>query len=320
MQPLHFRPIIKRALWGGQRLRQLGKPVGRIDDASESWEICDLPGNVSVVADGEFAGQTIRELMQHHAVPLLGRHAGCTEFPLLIKFIDANHRLSLQVHPGDEQSQQGGSQIRSKAEACVVMSASPYSRMFMGLRTGVGETELRRALESEDVEPCLHCCRPLAGDCYFVEPGTVHALGPGVLLAEIQQASDTTFRLHDWGRLDATGHPRELQREAGLAAVNYRRGPVLPALSAALPGVSHGEELVRSPWFVIHRYTGPGEISIPSDDRMHVLLTVGGTMQLESGGSLPVGLGQTVLLPAERAPTTLKLETGGSVLDVFLPD
>jgi mannose-6-phosphate isomerase len=196
-QPLRFQPYFRPMAWGGRALaRFLGKnlPAGAI---GESWEVSDHPHHLSIVATGHLAGHTLRQLMVHHRDELLGPApaANHERFPWLIKLLDVHDRLSVQVHPGAEHVRLLSPDDGAKSEAWLVLDAQPGSRIYAGLRPGIGSAELRDALARGTVAECLHSFTPTHGDFLYLPAGTVHAAGGGVLLAEVQQTSDATFRL-----------------------------------------------------------------------------------------------------------------------------
>ncbi|MFM8289599.1 MAG: type I phosphomannose isomerase catalytic subunit, partial [Planctomycetaceae bacterium] len=274
--PLLFEPILKRVRWGGRRLGTvLGKQLGPHADYAESWEIADMGPVQSTVTTGPWRGQTLASLIATQAQFLLGSPPGSSaspgQFPLLVKFLDASDRLSLQVHPDDAQAQRAGVGPRGKTEAWIVLETEPDATLFAGLQPGVTRAQLETAVRAGTVEPLLHRVAVRPGDCLFIPAGTVHALGEGVLLAEVQQSSDTTYRLFDWNRVDASGQPRELHIEAGLDCVDFDRGPIQPVTprvvthpalcGGTIPGgagscVCH--ELVSSPQFRLRRIEGAG--------------------------------------------------------------
>ncbi len=226
LYPLRFRPILRRYLWGGRRLASLGKQLGPGEDYAESWEIVDRPPDESVVLAGPLAGETLGGLVRRLGPQLMGRHALCERFPLLFKFLDAQHRLSIQVHPDDARAQQLTPPDLGKTEAWVVLDVEPHSYLYAGLLAGIDRDTLAGELERRTVELCCERIEPSVGDCFFLPPGVVHAIGPGLLVAEIQQASDTTYRLYDYDRLGPDGKPRQLHVEQALEAIDYEYGPV----------------------------------------------------------------------------------------------
>jgi len=306
----------------------LGKPLGAGEDFAESWEVVDHRQDQSVVLDGPMAGQTLHALVCDHADELLGRHAGRERFPLLLKFLDANRTLSVQVHPTDEQAARLEPPDLGKTEAWVVLAKEPESKIYAGLKPGVTRLRLQQALEDGACEACLHTIRPALGDCFYIPAGTVHALGAGLLVAEIQQASDATFRLFDWNRTDADGKPRPLHIEQALATIDFNRGPVEPQrpCPADQPG---RERLVESDTFVLDRCTIHETFVVGGDHRFHLLVVLAGALEW-SGVDAPLRTGQTLLLPAAADPGELVLRRGRGdaeggkllgavVLDIYLP-
>lgn len=213
LYPLRFEPIFKPAIWGGRRLADMFPGAPAEGPIGEAWVLSDQGDNVSVVADGPLRGTTLRQLMRDRRDELLGPPlAHHDTFPLLLKFIDAAQPLSVQVHPDDELAQRLEGLARGKTEAWIVMHAEPGSRIYAGLKPGVDGGRLERAIATGTTESVLHSFAPRpAGDCVFLPAGTVHALGGGITVFEVQQTSDTTYRLFDWNRVDSkTGRPREL--------------------------------------------------------------------------------------------------------------
>jgi mannose-6-phosphate isomerase len=322
MRPLFFPPILKRIRWGGRRLGTLlGKPLGPETDYAESWELVDHGSDQSTLVQGPFAGWTLSRLVKERNVELFGSHAGRTQFPLLVKFLDANDRLSLQVHPNDVEAKTHDPAENGKTEAWVIVHAEPGSQIYAGLKTGVDRETLRIHLQTGRLEECLHKFPVSAGDCVFIPAGTVHAIAEGIVLAEIQQSSDLTFRLHDWGRVGTDGKPRELHIEQSLACIDFNRGPVSPVVPKKLPG-QPTEKLAACEYFVMHRHQSDQPISIPSDYRFHVLMMLKGSAELSCEGTLsPFNLGQTVLIPAACPQVQITPRDGShcTVLDAFLP-
>jgi mannose-6-phosphate isomerase len=316
---LRFQPLFRRYLWGGRRLgTMLGKPIGEGDDYAESWEVVDHDADQSVVAAGPLAGRTLAELMRHHREELLGRHAAHEHFPLLLKFLDCNRTLSVQVHPNDEQASRLDPPDLGKTEAWVVLHADPGSKIYAGLRPNATPALIASAINENRIEDHLHAFEAKPGDCVFIPAGTVHALGAGLVIAEIQQASDTTFRLFDWNRVDAAGNPRPLHIKQSLAVIDYATGPVMPQQPRTIaPG---RERLVECDKFVLDRCMATSPLMIGGDDRFHMLAILEGAVddpQGSPGASLAAG--QTALLPARAERIELKPQGRAVVLDIFLP-
>jgi mannose-6-phosphate isomerase len=216
-------------VWGGRRLAtKLGKQLPDDQPYGESWEISDHPLHRSIVASSPLAGTTLRQLMETHPDELLGVVADYATFPILVKFLDCSDWLSVQVHPDAEAVKKLWPGEGSKTEAWFVIDAEPGSRIYAGLKPGVGEREMRAALQGGTVAECLHSFEPKPGDFVFLPAGSVHAAGGGVLLAEVQETSDATFRLFDWNRRDSQGNARKLHVEEALASMDWDQGPAVP--------------------------------------------------------------------------------------------
>lgn len=302
LEPLRFDPILKPLIWGGRRLGSLlDKPIGDGPCYAESWEISDHRDDVSRVADGPLAGTPLRDLIRERGREIFGpgRVPEDGHFPLLVKFLDAHQVLSVQVHPDDDL----GFRLvkdRGKTEAWVILHAEPGSLIYAGLRRGVARSDFARAIESGEVEPLLHRFEPAPGDCVMIPAGTVHAIGAGIVLAEIQQMSDATFRAFDWNRVGADGRPRTLHIAEVLEATDYAAGPVDPIRTAAeaIPGGTR-EPLARCPYFAIERLRLTGPASVGSADRFTIAIGLEGSAEIRHPrGSTPIQRGQTVLLPA----------------------
>jgi mannose-6-phosphate isomerase len=317
--PLRFRPILREYLWGGRRLAELGKRLGDGPHYAESWEIVDHGDDQSIVAAGPLAGATLHDLAVRHGAALFGRHHPLRQFPLLFKFLDCQRTLSVQVHPNDEQAGQLDPPDMGKTEAWVVLAAEPGSRIYAGLKAGVDRATLERKLAAGQVEACLHQFEPRVGDCVFIEAGTVHALGTGLLIAEIQQASDTTYRLFDWNRLDRDGKPRPLHIDEALETIDYSRGPVDP--QSPRPGAQpHVERLAACDKFVLDRWQIHETQRLATEDRFHILAAIEGVTTLNSkDDTLQLGRGDTVLIPASCGEVELVPRGTAVLLDINLP-
>lgn len=321
LYPLRFQPLFRRYVWGGRRLGHvLGKPIGPEADYAESWEVVDHGADQSVVLHGPLAGQSLHQLVQHYPEELLGKHSGWTQFPLLFKFLDAQQNLSVQVHPSDRQACQMDPPDWGKTEAWVIVDAAPGSRIYAGLKRGFDRDALAREVARGTTSLCLHSFEPQAGDCVFVPAGVVHALGAGLLVAEIQQSSDTTFRLFDWNRLAADGQPRPLHIEAALRTIDYERGPV----NCQIPQPTGRPEsccLVRCDKFVLERWQIERPTVLGGDHRCHLLVILEGGLRVDpdpAQSTLPRG--GTLLIPAACGALQLSPECPTTLLDVHLPD
>ena len=232
LYPLRFEPIYQYRLWGGRRLADIltaPLPAGPI---GEAWILSDRNDHASLVADGALKGWTIAQLMERFPEQLLGKLAGRFQrFPLLLKFLDAREMLSVQVHPTAANASLLPAGETAKTEAWVVLESETKGRIYAGLMPGTTAVNLRRSLVSRTVPDHLAYFTPKSGDAVFVQAGTVHALGGGIVVFEIQQNSDVTFRLYDWNHVDAkTGKPRELQIEKAIECIDFAQGEVGPSV------------------------------------------------------------------------------------------
>jgi mannose-6-phosphate isomerase len=321
--PLRFEPILKRLIWGGRRLETvLAKDLGEGDDYAESWEIADHRDDVSIVAEGPHAGRSLRSLLRENGRALLGPAlAGREQFPLLIKFLDAHRDLSVQVHPDDELGRTLADD-NGKTEAWVVLHAEPGSVIYAGLREGVTREQFAEGLARNEVEPLLHRFPAQAGDCVFIPAGTVHSIGAGVMIAEVQQMSDATFRVYDWGRVGPDGRPRPLHIAEALESIDFDAGPVQPVLPQTVP--TRGgliERLVNCPYFALDRLRLTGPATVGSPDRFTILIGLGGSVRVEgSGETRTLGFGETLLLPAEAGACEVIPEREATILTCVIPD
>ena len=309
--PLLFTPFLRPLVWGGRNLTALNKTLPTPENYGESWDLSDHASHSSVVATGPFAGTTLRSLIEQHPREILGS-AGGGVFPWLIKFLDAQDWLSVQVHPDDALAKRLRPGELGKTEAWFVLSAEPGSRIYAGLKPGTGPNEFRQALAQGTVADLLHSFTPRAGDCVFLPAGTVHALGGGVVLAEVQQNSDVTFRLFDWNRVDAQGRSRQLHVDEGLSAVDWNRGPVAPVNVPVLGESDTTLSLVQCPQFNLSfvRYHRPTKAPLRGG-AMKVLIVLAGQARL--GGEI-LSPGQVWLLPASLPDLVLEPEPFVSVL------
>lgn len=315
LYPLRFEPILKRLIWGGRRLETLlGKPLGEGHDYAESWEVADHRQGRSVVADGPLAGRTLGELVRERTAEMLGPALiSHQQFPLLVKFLDAHDVLSVQVHPGDEVGRRLVDD-NGKTEAWVILHAAPGSLIYAGLRPGVTAQTFGDALVAGEVEPLLHRFPAVEGDCIMIPAGTVHAIGAGVVLAEIQQMSDATFRVHDWGRLGPDGSPRALHLAEALEATDFDAGPVSPMRVEGAPGSV--EHLARCPYFAIDRLNLTAGTMVGTPERFTLLVGLGGEAAV---GPERLGPGQTLLLPASVGPVEVVPRGRATILAVVVP-
>ncbi|MBI4325179.1 MAG: class I mannose-6-phosphate isomerase [Chloroflexi bacterium] len=302
LYPLTFHPIFQERVWGGRKLEDLYQkclppdvPIG------ESWEIADRPEAMSVIAHGPLAGYNLRWLMEHHRPELLGTGKTWPErFPLLVKILDARERLSLQVHPPAHKARP--LQGEAKTEMWYITEAAPGAELFAGLKRGVTRSEFEEKLRDGTVADCIHRLPVQAGDALFLPSGRLHGLGAGIALFEIQQNSDTTYRVFDWNRPGRDGRPRQLHVAQSLECIDFNDfEPRLIAVQTADEKEGRRvQTLVSGPVFQVKLFTAPagGGVEFPGQE-MSVLGVVGGQLALRAMEiELRLKAGQFCLVPA----------------------
>ena len=295
--PLRFEPFLRPMVWGGRRLgAALGKALPTADAYGESWEVSGHASHQSVVAAGPLAGRTLQELMRDQRAELLGPAAAkYATFPWLIKFLDANDWLSVQVHPNEGDVRWLWPGEGSKTEAWYVLDAEPGSRIYSGLVPGVSAARLLAAIKAGDVTGCLYSFEPRPGDCLSLPAGTVHAVGGGVLMAEIQQTSDATFRLFDWNRKDAAGKSRALHVAESLACIDWQRPPAEPVR----PTGEDWQRLVDGPYFRLESLRKAEPFACGGGARLQAVIVLDGRGRWSfPGGEEELLRGQTWILPS----------------------
>jgi mannose-6-phosphate isomerase len=300
-------------VWGRRGLADhLHKSLPTGEAFGESWEVSDHTLHRSLVADGPLQGTSLRSLMESKKDELLGQAAPRHDiFPWLVKFLDCHDWLSVQVHPNTQIVKRLRPGDGSKTEAWFILHAKAGSRVYAGLKQGVGPDDMRAAVAKGTTHQLLHNFEPRAGDCVFLPAGTVHAVGGGVLMAEIQETSDVTFRLFDWNRVDAHGKSRPLHIEESFASIHWDQGPVTPERVA-----DDDRPLVRCPFFHLdfRSLQAPTKLG---GEAMHTLIVVGGRGTWEDGRL--VEMGQSWVLPAAMPAQTLRPEMPMKLLDAVLP-
>ncbi len=306
--PLRFEPWVRPMVWGSQRLHSvLGRNFQAPAQYGESWELSDHPASESRIAPSPWSAGivngSLRTLMAEMPESLLGKsvptHHG--RFPLLVKWLDAADWLSVQVHPDSTVVKKLLPSEESKTEAWLILEASPESRIWAGLKAGVCEATVREALALGTLSDCLHCFTPKPGQFLFLPAGTIHAVGGGVLMAEIQQTSDATFRLFDWNRVDPTGKPRQLHLEESIASIHWNNKP---SELVSIPGFGTLTDschviLVECPFFRLSYIRETKAFSLGGDGKAKILVVVGGEGKgIYQGRCDTLKLGDTVLIPA----------------------
>lgn len=306
--PLKFTPIFKEKIWGGDRLRVVaGKDIPAGSKIGESWEISDHVGDLSIVSEGPHAGKSLRDLMLEHRDELLGQvkpEVG-DRFPLLLKLLDANDVLSVQVHPDDAYAREHENGDPGKTEAWFILHAEPGSRMIHGLKQGVTRTQFEELLRAGRLAECLRSVPVSPGDVLFCPSGTVHAIGAGIALVELQQNSDTTYRAFDWNRVGLDGKPRDLHIDRALAVTNFGPQPKPKESARAIPDARcAAQRLVTCEKFIMEQWSAEKPAAVQrKPDRFDIFYAVEGEAEIaaNNGESAAIRRGEFVLVPAACA-------------------
>jgi len=288
---LLFRPIYQERVWGGRALETaLGRTLPGMTAIGESWEIVDRPEACSVVAGGRYAGRTLRDVIEKHTAAFMGpAWPAAKPFPILVKWLDCRERLSLQVHPPAALAAELGGE--PKTENWYIAATQQGAELIVGLKQGVTRAQFEQAIINQSVEDCVHHFPVAAGDSILVNSGQVHAIDAGNLILEIQQNSDTTFRVYDWGRQGLDGKPRQLHVAKSLRAIDWHDFEPKPVRAAPTSGV-----IADCPEFSIKRTVlGAGErLHVSGGEQPRILSVVSGNVR---GGGQVLGPGTNALLP-----------------------
>lgn len=313
LYPLTFQPIFKDRVWGGRKLEQLyGKAPPPNTPTGESWEITDRPEGVSIITNGPLAGRDLGWLMSHHAKELLGGSQACGgRFPLLVKILDAQEKLSLQVHPPAHKA----AELRGdpKTEMWYVADATPDADLFVGLRRGATREEFERRIQDGSVAECFHRIPVKSGDSMFLPSGRVHALGAGNLIFEIQQNSDTTYRVFDWNRVGLDGRPRELHIPQALASIDFEDfEPALAPAEWRKASVGEVRWLADCDLFTVdlHRLQSHEELWLTGNRVMVLAVTQGQLTVAEEGETVSLRPGEFCVVPASCVAQTVLRAAG----------
>lgn len=303
LYPLLLEPTLHVKVWGGRKLEQvMGKSLPDDEPYGEAWEVHDS----SVVANGPLAGRTVGDLLAHYGTAMVGPDNDPDEgFPLLIKLLDAADWLSVQVHPDDEQAARLEGNPRGKTEAWVILAADPGAKLVVGVEPGTPREAIAEAIRENNLEDLLVIREVTQGDVLYMPAGTVHAIGPGVLLYEVQQSSDTTYRLYDWGRMGLDGTPRTLHVEKGVSVANVE---TLPEVTAFGADPTLDSVMVNSPYFYTARQRIFGRVVKldTNGDRFHAITCIEGRVQVVAEDFVTEATaGRTVLVPASVGPFML---------------
>lgn len=306
MQIYKFKPILKTVIWGGDKIAKSKGLADAPHMVGESWELSGVPGHESVVAEGPEEGLTISELIGKHKQALVGRETfdkhGC-RFPLLVKLIDANHNLSVQVHPNDELALRRHG-CSGKTEMWYVIDTLPGAKIYTGLSKPITAADYPHLVASDKIMDAIAAFEAAPGDVFFLPAGRVHAIGAGVFLAEIQQACDITYRIYDYNRLDTNGRPRQLHTDLACEAIDYT-----PCYSGPTPydRAASRATLVDCPQFKVDKLEIGAEAILPSSDSFLIVMCLRGSLTITADGYAPCRLSQfeTALIPASAQEVTL---------------
>lgn len=320
LYPFKFKPLFKDRIWGGDLLaRAMDKklPAGKL--IGESWELSAVPGDVSVVANGKLAGNNLEELTEVYMGDLVGDHIynrfGLL-FPLLIKLIDAEDDLSIQVHPNDQLARERHNSY-GKTEMWYVLACEPGAALYVGFNRTVTREEYLSHVNDGTLADILDRVEVKPGDTFFIPAGAIHAIGRGILIAEIQQTSDITYRVFDWNRVDANGQGRELHTELALDAINFEPDQHFDVTRA--PRKNEAVNLVSSPYFVTNVVEVSGRLHRSHEDKdsFVIYMATEGDLTLSwADGSERIAKGETVLVPAILDAVTLEGE--GKLLEIYM--
>ena len=317
MEPIFFAPVMVERVWGGNTLaRQFGKEIPAGKTIGESWELCDRADAQSVVCAGKFSGRTLHSMLAEFTGEILGHLPHTGRFPLLVKFVDAGDALSVQVHPDDNGAKILGD--LGKSECWIVLNAAPGAQIVRGLKAGISRAQFAAAVSENRVDGVVHAFEPKAGDVVALPAGTVHAIGKGLLVAEIQQNSDITFRIWDYNRLGLDGKPRQLHAREALDAIRFdapgdeffgdmRRDTVLPERIDFDDGVLI-ETLLQGKYFDLRRVkmeAGAEWKLIQDGQAPQVVMLLSGSGAL---GRQELSAGQTGLIPAQAGVHTFRAQ------------
>jgi mannose-6-phosphate isomerase len=325
LYPLRFEPIYQYRLWGGRRLSGLlSAPLPGDGPIGEAWLLSDRDDHQSQVANGPLKGRTIGGLMEQFRKPLMGKLAPrFRRFPLLLKFLDAREMISVQVHPSDAHPELIPAGDTAKTEAWVVIEAENGSRIYADLKPGTTAGDLRLSLADGTIADHLVGIVPKPGDGVFIPAGTVHTLGGGVVVFEVQQNSDVTFRLYDWGHVDAkTGQPRQLQVDQALASIDFAHcngGLVTPFVVTTTP--VERERFFDCEHFLLWRLRGESPFNVGAAEIPRVLVCIEGSGWLDGVGSAyGVNKGEVWLLPAVAGACEFHPNNAVTLLEIALPE
>ncbi|PKD17128.1 mannose-6-phosphate isomerase [Salegentibacter salinarum] len=318
--PIKFFPILKEKIWGGEKLKTILNKETNRDDLGESWEISGVEGAISVVSNGELKGFSLKDLLEEYKEEILGKKIYKefdADFPLLIKFIDANTELSVQLHPNDELAQQRHNSF-GKTEMWYIMQADEGAKINIGFKESVSKEDYISRLEEGKIVELLNFEEVKKGDSFFINTGKVHAIGAGVLLAEIQQTSDVTYRIYDWDRTDDEGNSRELHTALAIDAIDFEKKDDFKLNYEKTKNTS--SEVASCQYFTTNYLPVEGEIKkdYSNLDSFVIYMCVSGNGEVSvNGNSEKIAQGETLLIPAQNKEVKLSAENC-ELLEVYI--
>ncbi|UMB61528.1 class I mannose-6-phosphate isomerase [Lutibacter sp. A80] len=307
--PIKFQPILKDKIWGGDKLVNKLNKKSNLKDIGESWEISDVKGDVSIVENGALKGKSLKELLETYTVDLLGKNNFAnfgTNFPLLIKFIDAKQDLSVQVHPNDALSKKRHNSF-GKTEMWYIMQADEGARLILGFNKTINADAYVKLLEEKKIMSVLNDVPVEKGDAFFIETGTVHAIGAGIVLAEIQQTSDITYRIYDFDRVDDAGNERELHTELAVDALNFSDD--IDTVRTYTSEKNKLNNVVKCEYFKTNFIPVAQELNLDyteTDSFVIFMCVEGDGIITVNGKSETINFGETILVPATTKNVTIK--------------
>ncbi|KIA99775.1 mannose-6-phosphate isomerase [Flavobacterium sp. KMS] len=317
LYPLQFEPILKDRIWGGEKLKTvLNKPItSKI--TGESWELSTVEGDVSIVANGSLKGKSLTDIIEEFPNEILGTKVHeqfGKQFPLLFKYLDAREDLSIQVHPNDKLAKERHNSF-GKTEMWYVMQADENARIIVGFKEDSSKEEYLENLNNNTLVSILDDVKAKPGDVFFLETGTVHAIGAGLVVAEIQQTSDITYRLYDFDRVDAQGNKRELHVDLALDAINYNK---VDTYKEYQKKTNESNVVVDCPYFTTNFIPLDGQVEVSkSGETFTVYMCIEGSFEIEyDGNKLTYKKGDTVLVPA--ALNEFILNGKASILEIYI--
>ena len=320
MKPLKFKALLKQTIWGGDKIIPFKHLDDHLENVGESWEISGVPGNETVIADGEYAGKKLNELVIEQKDKLVGKanyERFGDEFPLLIKFIDARQDLSIQVHPTDEIAKRQGKE-RGKTEMWYIMDSDKDAKLYSGLKMQITPEQYKAMVEDDTITGALAQYEVKEDDCFFLPAGRIHAIGTGCFLAEIQQTSDVTYRIYDFKRKDKDGNYRQLHTKEAAECINYTVEDDYRTHYEHKK--NEGVTLVECPYFTTAVYDLDEPMTLDYSELDSFVILIGlkgeGTITDNEGNTVTISAGESILVPATTE--TLKVEGTIKMLETYV--